>query len=142
MPEEIFLKGKARNELVVVLHGLGGSPKEMLGVIGSAAAARPDADILAVPLAFGGRFGILAVQPAELVAAAVVKRIDAAIATRGGDGQPSGTYERFILVGHSFGGVIARKVAIIANGELADALFEPRLVTGSERQPRDWGGQN
>ena len=138
MGDEIFVKGKARNELVVVLHGLRGSPKGMLGVIGSAAAARPDADILAVQLAFGGPLGMLAVRPAEIIAVEVVKRISFAIAAREGSGQPPGTYETFILAGHSFGGVIARKVAVIANGELPEAVFEP-LIPREFREPRPWG---
>jgi pimeloyl-ACP methyl ester carboxylesterase len=129
MFDEIFRRGKARSELVVVLHGLRSSPKQMLGVVGSVAAARPDADILALPLAFAGPLGIFAVQPAEHMAAKVVERINAAIKAREEDRRTSGTYQRFVLVGHSFGGVIARKVAIIANGQKDDAPFEP-LLTG------------
>ena len=117
MPNEIFERGKARNELVIVLHGLRGSPTKMRGVVNAAAAACPDADILAIGLAFGGFLGALATKPAELVAAKVVKRIDRAIKERDGDPAGDDGYQRFTLVGHSFGGVIARKVAIIANGE-------------------------
>src|SRR5205823_5458277 len=85
-----------------------------------------------------GFFGPLAVQPAELIAVDVVKRIDAAIAARKADQHLSGHYERFILAGHSFGGVIARKVAVIANGEFPAAVFEP-LIPSEFRKPRDWG---
>jgi alpha-beta hydrolase superfamily lysophospholipase len=138
MPDEKFVKGKARNELVVVLHGLSGSPRTMSGVIESAAAARPDADILAIKLAFGGPLGVLAVRPSEQIAAKVVKRIDAAIDARGESGEPPGAYEHFFLVGHSFGGVIARKVAVLANGEFPDAAFEPRL-RGEFGSGRKWG---
>lgn len=132
---EIFQTGNARNELVVVLHGLGGSPEEMSGVISSVAATRPNADILAVRLAFAGPFGLFAVEPAELVAAKVVTRIDKAIEERA---RLAGTYERFIFAGHSFGGVIARKVAVIANGELPDAAFEP-LLRKDFLHGRNWG---
>jgi pimeloyl-ACP methyl ester carboxylesterase len=139
MAKEVFVEGIDRNELIIVLHGLSSSPRKMQGVVDAAHEARPHADVLAVPLPYGGRLGILAVRPATRIATEVAERIDAAIKARREDQESPDAYERFVLVGHSFGGVIARKVAIIANGEQPDALFEPGL--DDFRQPRDWGAK-
>lgn len=133
---EIFIKGRARTELVVVLHGLRGSPKGMRCVSEAALEARPDADVLALPLAFGGFFGMAAIRPAERIAAQIVERIDQAMDAR--ESETPGGYRHIILVGHSFGAVIARKVAIIAYGERG-ARFEPRLE--AFREGRSWAGK-
>jgi len=136
MKETFVADGKGA-ELIVVLHGLSGSPTTMKDVCAAAGTARPDADILALQLPFGGPLGSIARTPAESVAANVVKRIDAAIEQRQQSGR-EGRYDKIILIGHSFGAVIARKVAIIAHGERAEAIFEPRLA--GFRQGREWAG--
>jgi len=129
----IAVEHKSKTELVVVLHGLRGSQYVMRNLVAAAGLARPRADILCVHLPYGGRLGMLAIRPAERIAADVVERIDEAIK------QHPGTYESIILVGHSFGAVIARKVAIIAHGEHPGAPFEP-LLKGF-RAPRMWARQ-
>jgi len=134
MSDEIFQKGKARNELIVVLHGLGKSPDKMRDVIDASASTCPNADILAIPLPYSGRLGIFSTEPAECIAGTVVRRIDSALATRAQE-DPGG-YASIILVGHSFGGVIARKVAILAHGERREARFEPLIRSFVE--PRPW----
>jgi pimeloyl-ACP methyl ester carboxylesterase len=113
MAREIFLQTPEHDELVVILHGLNKSPKGMQNVIDAAKAARPNADILAPALPIGGWLGMFCHTPSEQIAASVVDRIQHAIDERG----PAG-YTHIVLAGHSFGGVLARKAAIIAHGEL------------------------
>jgi pimeloyl-ACP methyl ester carboxylesterase len=129
MYNEIVQRGGGRrDELVVVLHGLRGSPEALRGVIDASAEVRPSADILAVPLPYAGHFGMFSVAPAECIAGTIVERIGRAVAKRQRevcDG--ANHYESIILVGHSFGGVLARKVAILAHGERPDAEFEPDI---------------
>ena len=144
MAREIFRKGEVstelgddtRCELVVLFHGLMGSPRslEKANLIAAAAAGCPCSDILAVPLPFRGLLGAFALRRPEDVAADVVRRIDAAVKVRAKEG---GRYRRIVLAGHSFGAVIARKVAIIANGERPRATFEPRLK--ALRGGKPWG---
>ena len=130
--QEIFIQGKARTELAIILHGLGCSPEAMEGVTDAVKDGRPDADILVLSMPFAGRFGAFAIGPAADIAAGVVQRIEAAI-------ENCASYERIVLAGHSFGAVIARKVAIIAHGELPDAKFEPELADHCKRRP--WADQ-
>lgn len=134
--EEIFTTGGASTELVILLHGLHGSPTTMQNVSDATRAARPDADILSLPLPFGRRFGFFAITPAECLAAKVVERIDVAISRRSANG---GAYEKIALVGHSFGAVLARKVAIIAHGQRREAVFEPLLK--HFKGGKEWAGK-
>jgi pimeloyl-ACP methyl ester carboxylesterase len=106
----------------------------MSGIVAAVRDAYPDADILCPELVYGGILGMFANVPARRIAAGMVDKIEQAIQSRrlqGGRG-----YERIILVGHSFGAVIARKIIILANGELPDAPFEDGL--GNYSTPRSW----
>jgi pimeloyl-ACP methyl ester carboxylesterase len=135
MAKEIFIKAPGHNELVVILHGLNKSPKGIQPVIDAARSARPNADILAPPLPIGGWFGMFCFTPGEVIAANVVDRIQRAVDARG----PAG-YAHIILAGHSFGGVLARKVVIIAHGEPEDAPFEARIAQPKYQTERNWAG--
>ena len=134
MAKEIFFRQAGHDELVVILHGLGKSPQALQGVISAAKAARPNADILVPGLPIGGWFGMLSHTPSARIAANVVERIEWAIEQRGGV-----PYAQIVLAGHSFGGVLARKVAIIAYGEQAAAPFEPQ-IDPKFKTPRSWAG--
>jgi alpha-beta hydrolase superfamily lysophospholipase len=135
MAKEVFIEAPDHDELVVILHGLNKSPTSMKPVVDAARSARPNADILAPPLPIGGWFGMLCFTPAEVIAARVVDRIQLAVDARA----PKG-YARIFLTGHSFGGVLARKVAIIAHGEQRDAPFEARIAYPQYQNGRDWAG--
>ena len=47
-------------------------------------------------------------------------------------------YEDIYLIGHSIGGLIARKVYVTACGQLPEAPFEPEL---QDQQPRQWANR-
>jgi predicted esterase len=134
MESQLTKRGRGR-ELAVVLHGPHGSPKEMQGVSMAIGERSEDLDILAPILPYGGFFGLFRTTPVEQIVRAVVEEIDKALANRErrGDG---GAYERLILTGYSCGAVIARKIAIVAHGETADAPFVKEL-RGLERT---WAG--
>jgi hypothetical protein len=134
MAGEIFLQRPEHDELVVILHGLSTSPEGMQSVIDAAKAARPNADILAPALPIGGLLGVLCHTPSAQIAASVVDRVQQAVDARG----PAG-YTHIVLAGHSFAGVLARKVAIIAHGEQAEAPFEPGIAQRYQG-PRNWAG--
>ena len=134
MESQLTKRGRGR-ELAVVLHSPHGSPKEMQGVSMAIGERSEDLDILAPILPYGGFFGLFRTTPVEQIVRAVVEEIDKALANRErrGDG---GAYERLILIGYSCGAVIARKIAIVAHGETADAPFVKEL-RGLERT---WAG--
>lgn len=78
---------------------------------------------------------------AESIVAALIDKIEWLMSQRRNAG---GGYREITLVGHSFGAVLARKIAIVAHGEQTDeygdvrAPFEPEFDRFRER--RDWAG--
>jgi pimeloyl-ACP methyl ester carboxylesterase len=133
----LFLdRGKGRHDLVVVVHGYRGATKRMAAVCETIREARPDADIYAPALPLGKwRLGC---QKAETIVADLIETIDGLVAERR---QSGSHYKNITLVGHSFGAVLARKIAIIAYGEQSlnggrPAPFEPEFQ--AFRQPRTW----
>lgn len=134
MQSQLIKRGQGR-ELAVVLHGPHGSPKEIQGVLTAIEERSADIDILAPILPYGGFFGLLRSTAVEQIVRDVIQQIDKTLADRErrGDG---GAYERIILVGYSSSAVIARKIAIVAHGETAEAPFVKDLA-GLERT---WAG--
>ena len=123
------------NVLVVVLHGIGGSRKTMDGVLTAIRAERPDADIYCPDLAYAGPLGPFSRVPIERI----VNDLMEAIQTHWQDRQTRAgnpvTYTAIILVGHSLGGVLARKIAILAYGETPGTPFEKEYAAYREPSP-------
>jgi len=140
--------GKHR-ELIVLLHAFCQSPKALKPVKDAVRDAYPDADIYAPILPFAGPWGWLCTRDATEVVVDIIKHIEKIIELRsqdraGGAGQDDpGEYESIILIGHSMGAVMARKVAIVAHGQpdrsdcpTLAAPFEPAFR--AYLQPRPW----
>ena len=128
-------KGTTRDELIVTIHGFGSGLKPMLGAREVIRESRPGADVFA-PMLPVARNRLTRVK-AEVIVAELIDQIEAIVADRGGPG-----YRSITFVGHSFGAVLARKIAIIAFGEQTDARgrrqapFEPEFQRF--KSPRRW----
>lgn len=127
----------AKSELVVVLHGATRAGVE--DVVRAIKAARPNAEVMAPPLP-ELRTRRATASPQSL-AMRVADLIDAAWEKNGG------RYERIVIVGHSAGGMIARKVVILGCGEvvLRNAQGQSHTVAPFEAEierfasARPWG---
>lgn len=109
------------SRLVVILHGFRSSVLRMQGVIDAAHAAYLDADVYMPVLPYGGnRTPLFIADPAE-IAGEMVDRISELVTA-----MPGG-YADIIIVGYSSGSLIARKIVILAQGQL-DATFEPQVA--------------
>ena len=133
-----FETNGSSDELVVVLHGLGGSQKAMNGVRAAIRAERPNADIYCPDLAYGGALGAFCRIPIEHIVDDVMKAIGdhwkkRQVAAAGNS--VSGGYTAITLIGHSLGGVIARKIVILAYGETPGTPFEPAFAAYREPSP-------
>lgn len=142
-------------ELVVVIHGLSGSPASMAGVCQAIKDERPGAEFINLKMPWGRRFlsffGLRtvfnSVSP-ERVIVDLVEEIDRRWAERDELGMPK--FSRISFVGHSMGAVFARKLVLVAHGEITrdepgtpehgivPAPFEKGLE--SLRRPRAWAG--
>lgn len=124
-------------DLVVVIHGYGSGGKCMSAVRETIREALLDSDIYAPELPFG-RVWRISLQPAETVVAKEMKTIDSLVDKRV---RLDGGYRSVTFVGHSFGAVLARRLAIIAFGEQHDekgdrpAPFEETLKNFREARP-------
>lgn len=133
MPNESLLdfeKRGASSELVVLLHGYDGGPTKMRHVRAVVAEKLENADIF-VPTLPIDAFSFA--DPFRVVND-VIDQIGRHWENREVAGE---SYHRIILVGHSVGAVIARKVYVQACGENADA---PWGQTGLGKGSRSWAG--
>jgi pimeloyl-ACP methyl ester carboxylesterase len=122
---EFYPSAKSRKTLIVVLHGVQGSPQKLRGVLDVIQRSDPEADILVPYLPYRGRFGIFAFARAEQIVCDVIAAITQRVDARANEQPPLPGYERLRLVGHSYGAVLARKIVILAHGETLEAPFEP-----------------
>jgi pimeloyl-ACP methyl ester carboxylesterase len=111
---------KNRKELVVLLHAYLNTASSLAAVKSVAKCALPDADFL-VPELSAGAFSTT--DPNKLVSG-VLEIIDQRWVQRKADGAP---YKRIVLVGHSLGALIARKLYVAACGDDPKAPFEPEV---------------
>lgn len=114
--------------LVIVLHGWHALVASLADVIGAVRQAYgPDAvpDILAPELPYRSLFD--ASRGADLVAA-LLARVDRVVADHG-------PYDQIVLIGHSMGATLARRLFLAAHGPLAEFKAEAPL----DREPaRAW----
>ena len=140
MPSHPYLERHgARSELVVALHGFASAADRLQAIRETITEALPNADVFAPILPFGK--WRLCQQKAECIVRDLMAEIDEIIAERTGDNNSG--YREIIFVGHSFGAVLARRLAILAFGEQRDietgerfAPFEKELERF--RQARSW----
>jgi len=110
--------------LVVLLHGYASGPDDLKYVQKAVTAVRPNADLF-VPTMPVGRLSTA--DPLDIVQG-LLDSIDRLDSAKGPEG-----YERITLIGHSLGGLLARKLYICAWGEIEDAPFEPVIRSGEQR---------
>lgn len=126
--------GANTTELVVVLHGMGGSPRKMEKVFCAVRKAKPAADIFLPRLPYADWKGALCLQPPDVIVARLVEAIDRLWERRKGAG---GRYKEIVLIGHSMGSVIVRKLAVVAHGEDPEAPLGD-ILAGFAGQQREW----
>jgi hypothetical protein len=115
-------------DLVVLLHAYTRSPEKLHSVREAVAGEMPDADLL-IPALPAGLFSMA--DPVKL-AIDLCHEIDELWSSRKlGRGE---CYRQIILVGHSLGALLARKIYVYACGENEDAPFE----NGAPRKPKEW----
>lgn len=124
-------------ELIVILHGAGGSPGGMGDVRAAVRDACPDADLLVPRLPFSGMWGFFALTRVERIVLALLRLIDDTVRAR--KARDGGEYAAIRIVGHSFGAVLARKITILAHGEDPDAPFEKAYQ--DVREGYEWAGR-
>ncbi|TBD04589.1 hypothetical protein ELH21_09375 [Rhizobium leguminosarum] len=118
--EGAFLKGKSSDRLVVILHAYNQTPQRMGQLAGAVRTWLPDSDILVPALPFS----IFSFADPEQVANEVIARIDTLTTEN---------YGEILLIGHSIGAVLARKVWVAAHGMTSG--------NGSNAQPRPWAAK-
>ncbi len=116
--------------LVVLLHAYMSSPERLAAVRNIVAERFPDADLLtpSLPASWASMH-----QPEEIVAN-LLRCVDRRWEER------RGGYESVLLVGHSLGALLARKLYVCACGAIEAAPFEPGLDDGdlATDRPRPW----
>jgi len=125
-------RGKSKS-LIVIVHGYHGSPEKMKYVQKLVEQYDKDADIYTPKLPYHNIFSI---TPPILITKKLIKSIDdfwdAKTKTN------SEGYERIILIGTSTGGLLVRKVYILASGEQQDAPFEKEI---NNKKIRAWSSK-
>jgi hypothetical protein len=99
------------HDLVVILHAWTGTSKDLCGLRDTVKQSLPDADLL-IPDYPGGLFS--KADPIDIVED-LVESIDKAISRRSREADRA-EYKRIILIGHSAGALLIRKVYLFAMG--------------------------
>lgn len=124
-PGDHFEKHGASKDLVVLLHAFDASPERLIHLADRARQRLPDADLYIPRLPVSSPFST---TPMAMMVQDLLRTLDGLC--------PS--YDRIQLVGHSLGGLLARKLYVVACGSLEDAPLEAPFE-GSPR--RAWAGK-
>ena len=130
--EDYLGKGSESSDtLCVLLHSFAGNPGRLDSVKRAVREVIPEADIWTPALPAG----LTSFADPEMLAVELMERLD--VLWRNSD-----SYRRIILVGHSLGSLLARKIYVFACGETEAVPFDPRLKTDFPKlgQTRDWAG--
>jgi pimeloyl-ACP methyl ester carboxylesterase len=126
----------SENTLIVFLHAYSHSPKNLEAIVSASVAEFPNAHILCPVLPTS----VTSTKSPNSIVIQILEEIDLAFkATLCNNRQ----YKRIILVGHSLGALLARKVYVVACGERAKAPFGPeydgqRNSQGTLVPAREW----
>lgn len=128
-----FEKRGSSKELVVIIHAYTSSPKHLSAVRELVANQLPNADLYVptLPAAWSSLANpVMIVQD-------LLEKLDA-ICGSTDEEAPKVAYEKIILVGHSLGALLARKLYIAACGEIAGVPMEAEI---SAKETRPWAPQ-
>jgi pimeloyl-ACP methyl ester carboxylesterase len=118
-----FSGASGSHDLVILLHAYSRGPRHLRSVRNAIAQLLPDADIY-VPTMPTGLFSF---ADPNAIAQDLLEAVDCLDAKR--------KYRNIMLVGHSLGALLARKLYVLAWGVNADAPFEAGICAG---QPKSW----
>jgi len=125
-----FEKRGRSKELVVILHGNLSSPKKLSSVRRIVEEELPDADIYIPKLPTS----LTSITMPTIIVQNLLNDIDQIYAGNSGvQGAPN--YNKIILIGHSLGALLARKLYVCACGEIPSAPIEPEI---SAKNTRVW----
>lgn len=123
-------------KLVIILHAYTSSPSKMIHVRDAVVEAIPNADIFIPQLP--ASISSLA-SPIEIVIS-LLNIVDQ-LWERRQQRDDKNPYDGVIIIGHSLGAILARKIYIYACGETREHLFEPEVIEVIEKGRRIWASK-
>ena len=114
--------------LVLLLHAYTQSPRHLAAVRAAIADEWPEARLVCPELPLS----LLSMADPNEIVAGLLDTIDAETAAAERAHAP---ITNIVLVGHSFGALLARKLYVVACGETAEAPFEPALTSRGPKTP-------
>lgn len=114
--------------LVLLLHAYTQTPRHLAAVRAAVADEWPEARLVCPELPIS----LLSLANPNEIVAGLLNTIDAETAAAERAQAP---ITNIVLVGHSFGALLARKLYVVACGETPEAPFEPELTTRPSRTP-------
>ena len=139
--KKYFDVGGSGDRLVIVLHGYARAKEHMADVRQTIRAELEDAENIRAAAALRGEPAVAA--HGRVIVIDLLESVETIVAQRKGDPR-GGAYKEIMIVGHSMGAVLARKLAVAAFGEQKakdgdiPAPFEPEFAP--YKTPRAWSG--
>lgn len=125
-----YSPGHGPNTLVLLLHAYTQTPRHLAAVRAAVADEWPEARLLCPELPLS----LLSVADPNEIVAGLLDTIDAETAAAERAHAP---ITNIVLVGHSFGALLARKLYVVACGETPEAPFEPALTAKGPWTPSE-----